>query len=104
MKILIAVDGSECSDVAVEEVAKRPWPAEPPLLVCGLAHRESKYALHSSIPLSYKKPGKAQNFCNLREFQGFLRSFRTSYARFGLTSDTRSSILGSHVNPREKFR
>jgi hypothetical protein len=28
MKILIAVDGSECSDVAVEEVAKRPWPAD----------------------------------------------------------------------------
>src|SRR5262249_4012751 len=27
MKILIAVDGSESSDVAVEEVANRPWPA-----------------------------------------------------------------------------
>ena len=28
MKILIAIDGSECSDGAVEEVAKRPWPAD----------------------------------------------------------------------------
>jgi nucleotide-binding universal stress UspA family protein len=28
MKIPIAVDGSETSDVAVEEVAKRPWPAD----------------------------------------------------------------------------
>ena len=27
MKILLAVDGSTCSDVAVEEVARRPWPA-----------------------------------------------------------------------------
>jgi len=26
MKILLAVDGSACSDSAVEEVAKRPWP------------------------------------------------------------------------------
>jgi nucleotide-binding universal stress UspA family protein len=28
MKILLAMDGSECSDVAIEEVAKRPWPAD----------------------------------------------------------------------------
>lgn len=27
MKILLAVDGSSCSDAAVEEVARRPWPA-----------------------------------------------------------------------------
>jgi len=26
MKILLAVDGSLCSDAAVEEVARRPWP------------------------------------------------------------------------------
>jgi len=26
MKILLAVDGSTCSDAAVEEVARRPWP------------------------------------------------------------------------------
>lgn len=26
MKILLAVDGSACSDAAVEEVARRPWP------------------------------------------------------------------------------
>jgi nucleotide-binding universal stress UspA family protein len=26
MKILLAVDGSPCSDAAVEEVARRPWP------------------------------------------------------------------------------
>jgi nucleotide-binding universal stress UspA family protein len=27
MKILLAIDGSPCSDAAVEEVARRPWPA-----------------------------------------------------------------------------
>ena len=26
MKILLAVDGSACSDTAVDEVARRPWP------------------------------------------------------------------------------
>lgn len=26
MKILLAVDGSSCSDAAVQEVARRPWP------------------------------------------------------------------------------
>jgi len=26
MKILVAVDGSPCSDAAVEEVGRRPWP------------------------------------------------------------------------------
>lgn len=27
MKILLAVDGSPCSDEAIEEIARRPWPA-----------------------------------------------------------------------------
>ena len=26
MKILLAIDGSECSDAAVEEISRRPWP------------------------------------------------------------------------------
>ena len=28
MKILLAIDGSECSRAAVNEVARRPWPAD----------------------------------------------------------------------------
>ena len=28
MKILLAIDGSPCSDTAVEEVARRPWPPD----------------------------------------------------------------------------
>jgi hypothetical protein len=26
MKILLAIDGSPCSDAAVQEIATRPWP------------------------------------------------------------------------------
>ena len=28
MKILLAVDGSVCSDAAAQELAKRPWPPQ----------------------------------------------------------------------------
>jgi len=33
MKILLAVDGSPCSDKAVEEMARRPWPAKSEIKV-----------------------------------------------------------------------
>ena len=33
MKILLAVDGSPCSDKAVEEIARRPWPAQSKIKV-----------------------------------------------------------------------
>ena len=37
MKILIAIDGSECSDIVVEEVAKRPWPADSAVRIISVA-------------------------------------------------------------------
>jgi nucleotide-binding universal stress UspA family protein len=37
MKILIAIDGSECIDGAVEEVAKRPWPADSAVRIISVA-------------------------------------------------------------------
>jgi nucleotide-binding universal stress UspA family protein len=37
MKILIAIDGSECSNVAVEEVAKRPWSADSAVRIISVA-------------------------------------------------------------------
>jgi nucleotide-binding universal stress UspA family protein len=37
MKILIAVDGSECSDAVVEEVAKRPWPGDSAVRIISVA-------------------------------------------------------------------
>ena len=36
MKLLLAVDGSEFSDAAVEEVAKRPWPRECEVFVASV--------------------------------------------------------------------
>jgi nucleotide-binding universal stress UspA family protein len=33
MKILLAVDGSACSDAAIEEVLRRPWPPQSELKV-----------------------------------------------------------------------
>ena len=36
MKILLAVDGSTCSDRAVDEVARRPWPAESEIKVVSI--------------------------------------------------------------------
>jgi nucleotide-binding universal stress UspA family protein len=33
MKILLAIDGSSCSDAAVEEVTRRPWPEDSSLKV-----------------------------------------------------------------------
>ena len=37
MKILLALDGSECNDVVVEEVAKRPWPADSAVRIISVA-------------------------------------------------------------------
>lgn len=33
MRILLAIDGSQCSDVAVAEIARRPWPQNSELKV-----------------------------------------------------------------------
>lgn len=43
MKILLAVDGSPCSDAAVEEICRRSWPAGSEVMVL--------HVLHASIPL-----------------------------------------------------
>ena len=36
MKILLAIDGSECSRAAVNEVARRPWPADSQVKVISI--------------------------------------------------------------------
>lgn len=38
MKVLLAIDGSRHSDVAIAEVARRPWPAETEVLVLTVIH------------------------------------------------------------------
>ena len=37
MKVLLAIDGSPCSEVAVDEVVRRPWPADSQLRVVSVA-------------------------------------------------------------------
>lgn len=43
MKILIPVDGSPCSDAAVEHVANRPWPEDSAIKVL--------FVVHAAVPL-----------------------------------------------------
>ena len=45
MKILLAVDSSECGDVVVEEVARRPWPADSALRIISVAGTNSPRSL-----------------------------------------------------------
>ena len=53
MKILIAIDGSECSDVAVEEVSKRPWPADSAVRIISVAETLPLEVL--SLPPRYRE-------------------------------------------------
>jgi hypothetical protein len=53
MKILIAIDGSECSDVAVEEVAKRPWPADSAVRIISVTETLPLEVL--SLPPRYRE-------------------------------------------------
>jgi nucleotide-binding universal stress UspA family protein len=53
MKILIAVDGSECSDVAVEEVAKRLWPSDSVVRIISVAETLPLEVL--SLPPRYRE-------------------------------------------------
>jgi hypothetical protein len=38
MKILLAIDGSPCSDEAVNEVVHRPWPAGSEIKILNVVH------------------------------------------------------------------
>jgi nucleotide-binding universal stress UspA family protein len=38
MKILVAIDGSPCSDRAVQSVAMRPWPADSHIALVSVVH------------------------------------------------------------------
>lgn len=54
MKILLAVDGSDCSNAAVEEVARRPWPAGSAIKVlCAVELPFTPTAETWSLPESY---------------------------------------------------
>jgi nucleotide-binding universal stress UspA family protein len=54
MRILLAVDGSEFSDAAVEEVARRPWPRGTEVKVLTVTGRPQMFATESwGLPTSY---------------------------------------------------
>jgi nucleotide-binding universal stress UspA family protein len=54
MKILLAVDGSSCSEMAVDEVARRPWPAESEIKVVSVVERPTIAAMEPwEVPADY---------------------------------------------------
>ena len=40
MKVLLAVDGSKCSEAAIQEVIRRPWPKSTEVEVFSVAHAQ----------------------------------------------------------------
>jgi nucleotide-binding universal stress UspA family protein len=62
MKILLAVDGSECSDAAVEEIANRPWPRGTKVHILSVIHlpftpSPETYSLPDSYYFNLEKSG-----------------------------------------------
>ena len=54
MKILLAVDGSDCSDVAINEVARRPWPEGSEVKVISVAEPHIPFTPEPGLlPASY---------------------------------------------------
>jgi nucleotide-binding universal stress UspA family protein len=65
MRILLAVDGSEFSDAAVEEIANRPWPNGSEVHVISVVHlpftpSPETWALPDSYYFSLEKTGREQ--------------------------------------------
>lgn len=50
MKILLAIDGSSCSDVAVNEIARRPWPADSQVRIISVAEQPLSMAVEGWVP------------------------------------------------------
>lgn len=55
MKILLAVDGSQISDAAVAEVARRPWPPGSEVRIISVAEWPALPALQDSLPAHFKE-------------------------------------------------
>jgi len=50
MRIMIAVDGSPCSEAAVAEVASRPWPPESEVRVISVVERHAVMTAEPWVP------------------------------------------------------
>lgn len=54
MKILLAIDGSACSDAAVKEVARRPWPEGSSLKVLNVCETPMPLTTEAwAVPVTY---------------------------------------------------
>lgn len=60
MKIMLAVDGSPCSDLAVAEVARRPWPAKTVVHVVTVEAPVEPSLLRGSSPTVFDEFVKQQ--------------------------------------------
>jgi nucleotide-binding universal stress UspA family protein len=65
MRILLAVDGSECGNAAVEEIANRPWPRGSEIYVVSAIHlpfvpTPETWALPNSDYSQLEKAGRSQ--------------------------------------------
>jgi nucleotide-binding universal stress UspA family protein len=65
MKILLAIDSSACSEAAVDEVARRPWPAETEVYLISVvelpfAPTDETHALPDSYYSQLEKTGQEQ--------------------------------------------
>jgi nucleotide-binding universal stress UspA family protein len=50
MKILLAIDGSACSEAAVEEIARRPWPADSQVRIISVVEPPAPLAAEPYMP------------------------------------------------------
>ena len=55
MKILLAVDGSPCSDDAITEVSRRLWPPGSEVRVISVADWSASAPIWESVPATYVK-------------------------------------------------
>jgi nucleotide-binding universal stress UspA family protein len=94
MRILLAIDESEFSDAAVEEVARRPWPRGSEVKVLTVTERPQAFATESwGLPISYLEELE-------REARGQAwAATGKAVARLGSTINVRTEVLNGH--PRE---
>jgi nucleotide-binding universal stress UspA family protein len=51
MKILLATDGSSCSELAVDEVARRPWPEDSQIRIISVVEPHAQLTAEPYIPI-----------------------------------------------------
>jgi nucleotide-binding universal stress UspA family protein len=117
MKILLAVDGSPCSETAIEEVARRPWPvdtqvrvvsivetpapliAEPQLMASGYfaeAEKICRRQAEDAVKLAAAKLGSGRNGDPLVSTQVLNGSARRTIVEEAEAWDADLIVVGSH--------